>query len=183
MCFCTQGKLYTTYSVNLKTFPRNLIAKADIVTYTTCIDACEGHWVWTLQLLDELERDRLQGNARTYSAAMKSCEHWPSALEFLEVMHRRQIQANLVVHNACLHACAKGAQWSLVLDQLEALPSRLLSADVVTYATAMHAAVRGSAWPHGLALFQKMSTWTVQGWSQGCQWSSSARMGRNERNQ
>ncbi|CAK9041172.1 unnamed protein product [Durusdinium trenchii] len=137
--------------------------QADIVTYTTCIDACEGHWVWTLQLLDELERDRLQGNARTYSAAMKSCEHWPSALEFLEVMHRRQIQANLVVHNACLHACAKGAQWSLVLDQLEALPSRLLSADVVTYATAMHAAVRGSAWPHGLALFQKMSTWTVQG--------------------
>ena len=132
-------------------------AEADIVTYTSCIDACsDGFWTLSLQLLKQLESDRLQGSAFTYSAAIKGC-HWIMALEFLEQIDRKQIPSNLVVYNTAMNVCAKGAQWRAVLYQLQALPSRRFRADVVAYSTAMHAAVRASAWHHAIAVFQELS--------------------------
>lgn len=113
-----------------------------------------------LQLLKQMELEKIPKDVITYTAAINSCEKaqdWRTAIELFEEMDIVDgIKPNLITLNSVLSACASGRQWDLALKLFEDAGNKHIARDAVSYSVVI--ACMGEARKYQLAkdLFDSM---------------------------
>ncbi len=113
-----------------------------------------------LQLLKQMELEKIPKDVITYTAAINSCEKaqdWKTAIELYEEMDVVYgIKPNLITLNSVLSACASGRQWDLALKLFEDAGNKDIVRDAVSYSVVI--ACMGEAKKYQLAkdLFDSM---------------------------
>ncbi|CAE8586703.1 unnamed protein product [Polarella glacialis] len=132
----------------------------DVVTFNTCITACEraARWEQGLELLCGLVRRRLRPSVVTLSAAVSACQRghaWELGLLILARMRAQGPQPNAVTFNAAASAAAAAGRWEAALSLLQEMVADAHSPDVVSFTVGVAACGRALRWAEGLRLLSQ----------------------------
>eukprot|EP00435_Cladocopium_sp_Y103_P027638 s3428_g6.t2 len=80
----------------------DLSKKANVITYSAAISACEkgSQWQRALMLLGEMDKKQVPANLITYSAAISACgrgEEWQQALQLLAQLTELELRINVML--------------------------------------------------------------------------------------
>ena len=82
----------------------------DVITYSSCIGACQkrGQWQVALLLLAGMPGKTIPPNVVSYASAMRACQaakHWSMAFRLLLQMQAEALRANEIHLASALEAC------------------------------------------------------------------------------
>merc|ERR1719379_2743863 len=108
------------------------------------MNACDkaGRWEQALQLLDEMERKRIEPSAATYSAVISACRRggqWERILDLwaeMKQQHRTQV-TTAATYGAVIEACERARFWEHALRLLGVMQHKQIRPEVGTYEAAI----------------------------------------------
>ncbi|CAJ1358620.1 unnamed protein product, partial [Effrenium voratum] len=123
--------------------------RADVVTVTSMMTACEGASAWreALSVLGRGEQEAVEGNICSYSAAMlayDSISKWRDALDILAT-------PDVVARSTCIGACEKASEWLMAVQLLKDV-----ARDAVAVSEAISASAKASRWQMALMLLGEL---------------------------
>eukprot|EP00913_Durusdinium_trenchii_P033796 g31636.t2 len=126
----------------------------------------EERWEHCLEMMQEMDSQRLESNVILYGAAISACEkaaQWPSAVALLQQQRSEHLESSLICCSAAMTACARGSEWALSLSLLSTtraagviVPG--LQVDVIMLSSGISACAQGTEWQGCLALLRDMSS-------------------------
>jgi pentatricopeptide repeat protein len=150
----------------------------DTYCYTAAIEACSkgGMSERALELLAEMERDKIKPSEVTYSVVITACGNgglWQKSLELLAVMRTRQIPVNLYVYNAVITSLSKAAKrntkvgessstndnqqlYPIVMGLLDEMKQDGIKPDGFTYSSAISCCGAEGLWEEALQIIDMM---------------------------
>eukprot|EP00434_Breviolum_minutum_P008963 symbB.v1.2.007897.t1/scaffold491.1/size196728/1 len=135
--------------------------KANVVTFSSVMKACRGHWEICLQLMAALGREA-QPNSISFNAAISAAEsaaQWTVTLQLLNDMDLALLDPDIISHTGAMRACTLASHWRHALRLFASLPRRW--ADRICWNAAMEAAEAGSQWQLVLQFWDSMTTTTT----------------------
>ncbi|OLQ13088.1 Pentatricopeptide repeat-containing protein, chloroplastic [Symbiodinium microadriaticum] len=131
--------------------------RADVVTFTSSIGACE--WEHCYELLHVMPGHRVLPNVVAMSSAISSAEkgdQWELALCTLALMLKLKVSPNDVSFNSAIIACARGGKWELALHLLEKMMDLHLAPDLFTGTSTVWALETTGEWQQALDFLECM---------------------------
>eukprot|EP00397_Hematodinium_sp_SG-2012_P017198 GEMP01017577.1.p1 GENE.GEMP01017577.1~~GEMP01017577.1.p1 ORF type:complete len:728 (+),score=156.48 GEMP01017577.1:223-2406(+) len=148
--------------------------KPDVISYSACITACEkggADWATAVNLLDEMQHQRVPPNIITYNAAISACGTkkghdnnaaiigWRKAFDIfhqLQAQHRG-ITPNVVTYSALMSACEKASMWQCALELLQLMQTtHNVTPQLIAYNACISACEKGRQWEHAVRLLDTM---------------------------
>lgn len=119
----------------------------DVVSFNTCLNACENARVSlpVLHLLECMHRNKVDPNEITMNTAISACDktsQWESALSLLGDSQRYHLLPDTITYNASISAC--GYQWRQASWIFVSMPSRSALLDEFTFAAVISACASAS---------------------------------------
>ncbi|CAK8997222.1 Pentatricopeptide repeat-containing protein At1g74850 [Durusdinium trenchii] len=121
----------------------------------------EERWEHCLEMMQEMDSQRLESNVILYGAAISACEkaaQWPSAVALLQQQRSEHLESSLICCSAAMTACARGSEWALSLSLLSTTRAAGLQVDVIMLSSGISACAQGTEWQGCLALLRDMSS-------------------------
>ncbi|CAE7384700.1 unnamed protein product [Symbiodinium sp. CCMP2592] len=131
--------------------------RADVVTFTSSIGACE--WEHSYILLHVMPGRRIVPNVVAMSSAISSAEkgdQWELALSTLVLMLKLKVSPNDVSFNSAIIACARGGKWELALHILSQMLDLHLAPDLFTGTSTVWALETTGEWQQALDFLRCM---------------------------
>ncbi|CAE7644805.1 unnamed protein product [Symbiodinium sp. CCMP2456] len=131
--------------------------RADVVTFTSSIGACE--WEHSYELLHVMPGHRIVPNVVAMSSAISSAEkgdQWELALCTLALMLKLKVSANDVSFNSAIIACARSGKWELALHILDKMMDVHLAPDLFTGTSTVWALETTGEWQQALDFLRCM---------------------------
>ena len=100
--------------------------RADVVSYSTAISACEkaARWERALALLAAMRADALRADVIAYSMTISACEkaaQWQRALALLDELRARRLAPDAIAYNAAISACGRALECDRALALLDTM--------------------------------------------------------------
>ncbi len=130
---------------NLSHFLKSTVP--DVVSFNTCLNACENARVSlpALHLLGCMHRNKVDPNQITMNTAISACDktsQWESALSLLGDSQQYHLLPDTITYNASISAC--GYQWRQASSIFLSMNSHLASPDEFTFAAVISACASAS---------------------------------------
>ena len=129
----------------------------DLVTYNSAIQVhCDsGEWEPSFQLLQELNKGKLQPNILTVSGLMSACgqfQQWQASHGFCTQMIALKLEANIVFCNAMMSANEKSRRWTAAFELQQNTQDLGIRLSVVSFGSIINACEKERRWTLALAL-------------------------------
>ena len=144
-----------------------LRGKADVVSFNTCLNACENGRVSdaALSLLHRMELQHVSPNIVSMNTVISCCEKtsaWQNALCLVETLPNHVLVPDLITYNASISACGTGYKWQQALSLFDIMQCSVkasnssLSPDEISFAALISACSNASQLDSALKLLNKM---------------------------
>mmetsp|Transcript_11550 Transcript_11550/g.25018 ORF Transcript_11550/g.25018 Transcript_11550/m.25018 type:complete len:814 (+) Transcript_11550:136-2577(+) len=135
----------------------------NVFHYNALINVCEKikDWKGALDLLRQMDEERVPKNEITYSSAISACEkggNWRTALDLLKTMKDKGIMPTAIAYNAAISACEKGLNPSKALEIFDEMKREGVRPTVVTFSALISACEKGQQWKLALQVLEEMKT-------------------------
>ncbi|OLQ05830.1 Pentatricopeptide repeat-containing protein, chloroplastic [Symbiodinium microadriaticum] len=129
--------------------------QATTFVFNRAIHACgqARRWQQALQLLDQLQQERLRPTTITYNSAIGACEKagdWKRALQLLHALSEQLLSSTQVTYIAAISACAKAEEWQSALFLLLDLQQSRVQQNVAIWNAAMSSFISRGLWQQAL---------------------------------
>ncbi|CAE7223582.1 unnamed protein product [Symbiodinium natans] len=134
-----------------------LAVRADAVTCSTMLSACEkaGRWQLALDHLTATSRSKIRLDVVVYNACISACEKvaaWMAALRLFCSLEEAQLRRSIITFGAVISACEKAGHWQLALHLLGSMYAESVRPDVVCINACISAFEKGARWQMALYL-------------------------------
>mmetsp|Transcript_6295 Transcript_6295/g.15650 ORF Transcript_6295/g.15650 Transcript_6295/m.15650 type:complete len:762 (+) Transcript_6295:65-2350(+) len=135
----------------------------NVFHYNALINVCEKikDWKRALDLLRQMDDEKVPKNEITYSSAISACEkggNWRTALDLLKTMKDRRITPTAIAYNAAISACEKGLNPSKALEIFDEMKREGVRPTVVTFSALISACEKGQQWKLALQVLEEMKS-------------------------
>mmetsp|Transcript_11994 Transcript_11994/g.24176 ORF Transcript_11994/g.24176 Transcript_11994/m.24176 type:complete len:888 (-) Transcript_11994:126-2789(-) len=133
----------------------------NVYHYNALINVCEKirDWKMALDLMRQMDEERIPKNEITYSSAISACEkggNWRTALDLLKTMKDKGIMPTAIAYNAAISACEKGLNPSKALEIFDEMKREGVRPTVVTFSALISACEKGQQWKLALQVLEEM---------------------------
>eukprot|EP00929_Paragymnodinium_shiwhaense_P095869 TRINITY_DN57188_c0_g1_i1.p1 TRINITY_DN57188_c0_g1~~TRINITY_DN57188_c0_g1_i1.p1 ORF type:complete len:852 (-),score=222.54 TRINITY_DN57188_c0_g1_i1:117-2672(-) len=135
--------------------------RADVVTVTSVIGACEKgrQWQHAVHLLFEMPVRLMRPDVIAFNAALSACEKagaWQAALAVTAAMEFHAVIPDAMTFNTAMSACRSGGHWEMTLHLASLMEESLIRRDAFAYNVLVRTCSQGGLWQEALQLIGEM---------------------------
>ena len=141
----------STDAAQLRTSMPGLTAEQNIISYSSCIAACDScsRWQQALHLFMRSSKARLQPSIITYNSLANACAaagEWQLALHFFWQSSEMKLLPTVVSYGTAINACEKAGLWWFACSLLHNSLAFRISTNTIMYDACVSTCGKGGQW-------------------------------------
>ena len=152
---CEKGRQWLKACELFEVLKLPLPVSPDIISFNTCISACE-NWHLALKLLGDVGRQNVKMQTITCNAAMSG--QWCQTLNLFKYLSKQQLRSSVVSYGAVTRSYDPDGHWQAALHCMKCCCNHGLKTSVVLYGSSISSCETASQWQSALMLFCTLRT-------------------------